>query len=379
MTYHAIGVITLINYDFLIIGAGLYGAVCAYELSNAGYECLVLEKRDEIGGNLRCETDKETGISIHKYGPHVFHTDSRELWDYMEQFDEFIPYNPEIIAYSQYSQYNLPFNLHTVYQIYGVISPEAAKKAIKNDSINYTNPSNLESYCLSTVGARIYKILIKEYTEKQWGKPCRELPAEIIKRLPVRLTYDNRYFSDRYSGVPSTDYNTIIEKMLENCSVCTGVDFLEDKTYWMRQARHTIFTGEIDRFYNYKLGHLEYRSLRFEKEIKNTDNYQGGAIRNYIDKQYPWTRIVEYKHFKNTPSERTVLVKEFPEKYTGENEPYYPVNDVKNNKLYENYLKLNKNPNLHFGGRLGLYQYNNMDKTVELARELSRKLIEMVG
>lgn len=354
------------KYDYLIVGAGLYGSIFAYEMNKKGKKCLVIDKRNHIGGNIYCENIK--GINVHKYGAHIFHTSNKEVWKYINQFCEFNNYINSPIANYKGEIYNLPFNMNTFNKLWGVVTPKEAKAKIEEQKKEFsiTESKNLEEQAISLIGKDIYEKLIKGYTEKQWGRKATELPAFIIKRLPVRFTYDNNYFNDRYQGIPIGGYTKIIEKMLDGIEVELNTNFFNDREYFENIAEKIVFTGMIDEFYNYKFGKLEYRSLRFETEILNEENYQGNAVVNYTEREISYTRIIEHKHFEFGKQEKTVITKEYPSEWKAGDEPYYPVNDEKNNKLYEKYRELaKKETNIIFGGRLGEYKYYDMDKVIE--------------
>ena len=356
------------QYDYLIVGAGLYGAVMAYELGRKGKQCLVIDRRDHIGGNIYCE-DVE-GIHVHKYGAHIFHTSDRKIWDYVNQFAEFNNYINSPVAVYGDELYNLPFNMNTFSKMWGIKTPDEAKAIIERQrkETGITEPKNLEEQALFLVGRDIYEKLVKGYTEKQWGRKCTELPAFIIKRLPCRFIYDNNYFNDRYQGIPVGGYTPIIEKMLEKADVRTGVDFFEFRKENPDIAEKIIFTGMIDEYFGYRLGALEYRSVRFETEILDCENYQGNAVVNYTDREVPYTRIIEHKHFEFGKQEKTVISREYSSEWKVGMEPYYPVNDGKNNELYARYRELaDKEKNVIFGGRLGNYKYYDMDKVIAAA------------
>lgn len=356
------------QYDYLIVGAGLYGAVFARELTKAGKTCLVIDKRDHIAGNIY--THEMEGIQVHQYGAHIFHTNNKEVWDYLNQFAVFNRYTNSPIANYKGEIYNMPFNMNTFNKMWGVITPaEAAAKIEEQRKANYTeNPRNLEEQAINLVGVDIYEKLIKGYTEKQWGRPCTELPAFIIKRLPVRLTYDNNYFNALYQGIPVGGYTAMVAKMLEGVEVRLGQDYLADKTSWDALADKVVYTGPIDAYFAYKLGVLEYRSVRFETEVLNETNYQGNAVVNYTDAKTPYTRVIEHKHFEFGTQENTVISREYSAEWKLGDEPYYPVNDEKNSALYAKYKELAAGEeNVIFGGRLGEYQYYDMDKVVEVA------------
>lgn len=365
------------KYDYLIVGAGLFGATFAYEMTNKGKKCLVIDRRNHIGGNLYCENINN--INIHKYGAHIFHTNSKKIWEYVNEFCDFNNYINSPVANYKGKLYNLPFNMNTFTKLWeDVITPEDAKKKIDSQKgeLNGQKPCNLEEQAISLVGRDIYEKLVKEYTEKQWGKSCVDLPAFIIKRLPVRFTFDNNYFNDRYQGIPIGGYNIIIEKMLENCDVELNVDYLKSKEKYDNLANKVLYTGAIDEYFNYILGKLEYRTLRFENEVlPNIDNYQGNAVVNYTSHEFPFTRIIEHKHFEFNDCAGTIITKEYPKTWELGDEAYYPVNDEKNNSLFAKYQELaKKDEKVVFGGRLGLYKYFDMDKIIELALELSKNI-----
>ena len=357
------------KYDYLIVGTGLYGATFAYEASKKGKKCLVIDRRKHIGGNIYCE--KINDINVHKYGAHIFHTSDKEIWDYVNQFVEFNNYINSPIANYKGEIYNLPFNMNTFSKLWGVVTPKEAQEKIEEQKAEYNivEPKNLEEQAISLVGKDIYLKLVKEYTEKQWGRDCKELPSFIIKRLPVRFTYDNNYFNDRYQGIPIGGYNIIIEKMLANADVELGVDYLKNNEKYNELADKILYTGMIDEFYGYKYGNLEWRSLKFENEIlENEDNYQGNAVVNYTSHDQKYTRIIEHKHFEFNKCKGTVITKEYPMNWKLGDEAYYPVNDDKNNKLFAKYQELaKKESNVIFGGRLGNYKYYDMDKVIRAA------------
>lgn len=357
------------KYDYLIVGAGLFGSTFAYEMSKKGYKCLVIDRRNHIGGNIYCENIN--GINVHKYGAHIFHTSNKEIWNYVNQFCEFNNYVNSPIANYKGELYNLPFNMNTFTKLWNdVVTPEDAARKIElqKAELNGKEPSNLEEQAISLVGRDIYEKLIKGYTEKQWGRDCKDLPSFIIKRLPVRFTFNNNYFNDRYQGIPIGGYNVIIEKMLENCDVELGVDYLKEKSKYNKMANKVLYTGMIDEYFDYKLGNLEYRTLKFENEVLSIDNYQGNAVINYTDSTVPYTRIIEHKHFEFTECKGTIITKEYPSEWKLGDEAFYPVNDLKNQELYQKYLELaSKEKNVIFGGRLGSYKYYDMDKVIEAA------------
>lgn len=352
------------RYDWVIVGSGLYGAVVANELKLRGKKVAVLEKRNHVGGN--CYTEEIDGINVHKYGAHIFRTSKREIWDYIQQFAEFNHFVNSPVANYKGKLYNLPFNMNTFYQMWGTITPQEVIMKIEEQRKEITGePKNLEEKAISLVGRDVYEILIKEYTEKQWGRKCADLPASILRRLPVRLTYDNNYFNDRYQGIPIGGYTKIIEKMLEGCDVFFSEDYLKNREKWDSVAEKILFTGPIDEFYCYKFGPLEYRSLRFEHERLVCENYQGVAVMNFTDRDTPYTRLIEHKHFEFGKQPSTVISKEYSFEWKPGIEPYYPVNDDKNQAKYQQYRDLAKvESKVVFGGRLGSYQYTDMQDTI---------------
>lgn len=355
-------------YDYLIVGAGLYGSIVAYEAAKRGKKVLVIEKRSHIAGNIY--TEKQEGINVHKYGAHIFHTSNKEVWEYMNQFSTFKPFINSPLAVYKDKVYNLPFNMNTFYQLWGTKTPDEAKAMINSQIKQHYKqfPANLEEQAINLVGIEIYETLIKGYTEKQWGRPCTSLPAFIIKRLPVRFTYDNNYFNDLYQGIPEGGYTTIIEKMLENVEVKLQTDYYENRSYFDSVAKKVVYTGPIDQFFDYALGVLGYRSLRFETEILDSENYQGNAVINYTDVSVPYTRIIEHKHFDSSYSNKTIITKEYPENWQLGKEAFYPINDEINNNILASYNELKKNyPNHYFGGRLADYKYYDMHIVVENA------------
>lgn len=363
------------KYDYLIVGAGLYGAVMAHELNRRGKRCLVIDKRDHIAGNIYCE-DIE-GIHVHKYGAHIFHTSDKKIWEYMNQFAEFNNYINSPIAVYKDELYNLPFNMNTFSKMWGIRTPQEAKSIIERQvkETGIVEPKNLEEQGLSLVGRDVFEKLVKGYTEKQWGRDCKDLPAFIIRRLPVRFTYDNNYFNDRYQGIPIGGYTVIVEKMLEGIEVRTNTDFFDFRKENPDIADKTIFTGMIDEYFNYCYGTLEYRSVRFETEVLDCENYQGNAVVNYTERNVPYTRIIEHKHFEFGQQEKTVISREYSSEWKVGMEPYYPVNDEKNNQLFRKYRELaEQEENVIFGGRLGDYKYYDMDKVVGAALEKSAEL-----
>lgn len=353
------------KYDYLIIGSGLFGSVFAHEATKRGKICLVIDKREHVGGNVFC--DQVEGINVHRYGAHIFHTNDKFIWDYVNSFVEFNRYTNSPLAYYKGALFNLPFNMNTFYQLWGVKTPEEAKEKIRTqvDSLNITTPANLEEQALSLVGPDIYEKLIKGYTEKQWGRPATELPAFIIKRLPVRFTYDNNYFNDKYQGIPIGGYNKLIDGLLHHVEIKTNTDYFLQREHWDSVAEHVIFTGKIDQFYDYRFGQLAYRSLRFEHQTLELENYQGNAVVNFCEKEVPYTRIIEHKHFEFGTQPKTVITKEFPEEWVTQKEPYYPINDSKNTSIYNQYKILaDDEAKVIFGGRLAEYKYYDMHQII---------------
>ena len=359
--------------NYLVVGAGLFGAVFAHEAAQRGHKVKVIEKRDHVAGNIY--TKEVHGIQVHQFGAHIFHTSKKEIWEYVNQFAEFNRYTNSPVANYNGEIYNLPFNMNTFNKLWGVVTPKEAMAKIEEQRavLNGKKPENLEEQAISLIGTDIYEKLIKGYTEKQWGRKATELPAFIIRRLPVRLTYDNNYFNDTYQGIPIGGYTQIVEKMLDhdNITVETGVDFFDRKEEYLKEYDKVVFTGMIDQFFDYKLGELEYRSLRFETEVLDEDNHQGNAVVNYTDAETPYTRIIEHKHFEFGKGEKgkTVITREYPADWKRGDEPYYPVNDSKNNSLYKKYQELasKETENVIFGGRLGQYRYYNMDQVIGAA------------
>ena len=362
-------------YDFLIVGTGLYGAVCAEQLIAKGYSVLIIDKRNNLAGNIY--TEKVEGINVHKYGAHIFHTSDEKVWNYINRFCTFNNYVNCPVANYKGEMYNLPFNMNTFYQLWKVRTPDEARRKIEEEKSKFPckNPTNLEEQAISLAGSTIYEKLIKGYTEKQWGKPCTELPAFIIKRVPLRFIFDNNYFNDRYQGIPIGGYTPIIEKMLKGADIKLGYDFNDHREELMKCAKNIIFTGPIDEFFEYELGALEYRSLRFETEVVDTPNYQGNAVINYTDRETPFTRLIEHKHFEfDTTSPKSVITREYSKTWTKGDEPYYPVNNERNSNLYKEYEEKAKNmKNVFFGGRLGLYLYLNMDQIIAKALDFCDK------
>ena len=361
-------------YDYLIVGAGLFGAIFAHEANKKRKKSLVIDKRSHIGGNIY--TENIEGINVHRYGAHIFHTSNKEVWEYIQEFAEFNRYTNSPVAVYKDELYNMPFNMNTFNKLWGVIKPEEAKAKIEAEKkeANITESKNLEEQAISLVGKTIYEKLVKGYTEKQWGRKCTELPSFIIKRLPVRYTYDNNYFNDLYQGIPIGGYTKIIKKMLDGIEVRLNCDFFIDRENLENLAKKIVFTGPIDKYYNYCYGELEYRSLRFETEILDIENYQGNAVVNYTEYEIPYTRIIEHKHFEYGTQRKTVITREYPDSWNKEKEAYYPINDDKNNQLYEKYEELSKSDSkIIFGGRLGQYKYFDMDKVIENALELVKE------
>lgn len=362
------------DIDYLIIGAGLSGSVVARELTDKGYKCVILEDRADVGGNIR---DKEiSGINVHLYGPHIFHTDSDEVWDYMNRFCKFNNFINSPIANYKGEIYNLPFNMNTFSKMWGVTTPEEAKRKIEEQRIPCENPKNLEEYVLNLVGTDIYEKLIKGYTEKQWGKPCKELDKSIIRRIPLRFTYNNNYFNAKYQGIPVDGYSRAVERLLEGVEVVTGYKCSCSSTKWLERAKNVVLTGAVDEYYNYCFGALEYRGLKFETEELNEENRQGNAVVNYTDARVPWTRIVEHKHFAGVKTPTTIITKEYPQKWEKGKDRYYPIEDEKNKALYQKYKELADRDGLITVGRLAEYKYYNMDSAIESALKVVRKICE---
>lgn len=363
------------KYDFLIVGAGFYGAVFAHEARKKGKKCLIIDKRNHIAGNVY--TKEIEGIQVHEYGAHIFHTSSRKIWNYINQFAEFNQYINSPVAVYKDELYNLPFNMNTFSKMWNIRTPQQAKDIIAHQiaKLNITVPQNLEEQALSLVGKDVYEKLIKGYTEKQWGRDCRELPTFIIKRLPLRFTYDNNYFNDRYQGIPIGGYTALVERMLKGIEVQLEVDYFSDKDRLDALAETIVYSGQIDRYFDYSLGILEYRMVKFEQEVLDCENYQGNAVVNYTERTVPYTRIIEHKHFEFGKQKKTVISKEYPSEWRKGEEPYYPINDMKNNELYENYRNMAlKEKNVIFGGRLGEYKYYDMDKVIERALEVAERI-----
>ncbi|MDL2231413.1 UDP-galactopyranose mutase [Porphyromonadaceae bacterium OttesenSCG-928-L07] len=363
------------KFDYLIIGAGLFGAVFAFHAREKGKKCLVIDKRNHIGGNLYCQNME--GINVHRYGAHIFHTDNKDIWNFVNRFVDFNRYINSPLAAFGGELYNLPFNMNTFYRLWKVKTPAEAKEKIENQRQKYdhiTEPANLEEQALKLCGEDIYRIFIKGYTEKQWGRDAKELPAFIIKRIPFRFTYDNNYFNDNYQGIPKGGYNILIQKLLENTEVRTDTDYFGNREYFDNLAKKIVFTGCIDEFFNYKYGPLDYRSLRFEHEILSVSDFQGNAVVNYNEREVPFTRIIEHKHFEFGQQSGTVITREYPQEFCKGDEPYYPVNDQKNTAIYKQYATdAEKLEQVIFGGRLAQYAYFDMDDTIEAAMLMASK------
>ena len=362
------------KYNYLIVGAGLFGSTFAYEAAKKGKKCLVIDKRPHIAGNIY--TENIEGINVHKYGAHIFHTSDKEIWDYVNQFAEFNRYTNSPVARYKNEVYNLPFNMNTFNKLWGVFTPQEAQAKIAEElaDVKIQEPKNLEEQAIKLVGKTIYQKLVKGYTEKQWGMKATELPPFIIKRLPVRFTYDNNYFNDAYQGIPIGGYTQIVEKMLADCEVRLDCDFFENRQELENLADKIIFTGPIDKYYDYRFGQLEYRSVRFETEILDTDNFQGNAVVNYTEYEVPYTRIIEHKHFEFGKQPKTIISREYSDKWTIEKEPYYPINNDANNALYQKYAQLASAENkVIFGGRLGQYKYYDMHVVIAEALKLCKQ------
>lgn len=362
------------RYDYLIVGAGLYGAVFARELTQRGKSCLVIDRRNHVAGNIY--TEKMAGINVHKYGAHIFHTSDREVWEYVNQFAEFNNYVNSPLAVYRDELYNLPFNMNTFSKMWGIRTPKEARQMIERQvaELGITEPQNLEEQALSLVGTDVYTKLIKGYTEKQWGRDCRELPAFIIRRLPCRFTYDNNYFNDRWQGIPIGGYTQMVEKMLEGADVLLQTDYFDLIREQPEIAHTVVYTGCIDEFFGYRLGALKYRSVRFETEELPEENYQGNAVVNYTDREVPYTRVIEHKHFEFGKQPTTVISREYSAEWKPGLEPYYPVNDAENSALYAQYQQLAaQQENVIFGGRLGQYRYYDMDKVIRAAMDEVKK------
>ena len=369
------------HYDFIFIGAGLFNATIVSKALKKGKKCLVIDKRNHIAGNIY--TEETRGINVHKYGAHIFHTDEKEIWNLVQEFAEFNNYINSPIANFNGKLYNLPFNMNTFHQIWSdVITPDDAKNRIESQAkamkmaLNGNEPKNLEEQAISLIGKDIYEILIKGYTQKQWGRKCTELPASIIKRLPVRFTFDNNDFNDRYQGIPIGGYTKMVEKMFEGSEILLNTDFFDGKEKWLNLADKVVFTGMIDEFFEYKFGELEYRSLKFESEVLECENYQGNAVVNYTDDKTPFTRIIEHKHFEFGTQPKTIITREYPKTWSKGDEPYYAVNDDKNSALYQKYKALADTQNkVIFGGRLGMYRYFDMDDTIMAALKVADEIL----
>ena len=364
------------EYDYLVVGSGLYGAVFARQATDAGKKVLVVDRRPNVGGNVY--TEEIEGINVHKYGAHIFHTNDKRVWEYVNRFAEFNRFTNSPVANYKGEIYSLPFNMYTFNKMWGVVTPEEAQEKIDEQKKEVTGvPQNLEEQAISLVGRDIYEKLVKGYTEKQWGRPCTELPPFIIKRLPVRMTYDNNYFNATYQGIPVGGYTAMVTQMLEGIEVWTGVDYLENREVLNSLADHVVYTGAIDEYFEFCEGALEYRSVRFETEVIDKPTFQGNAAVNYTDSETPWTRIIEHKWFEFGTQPKTVISREYSSEWKPGDEPYYPVNNEKNNKLYEKYKKLAaKEENVTFGGRLGEYKYYDMDAVIAAALRKSDELLK---
>lgn len=360
------------RYDYLIVGSGLFGAVFAQQARKAGKTVLVLERRDHIAGNIY--TEKVEDIDVHRYGAHIFHTSDKKVWDYINSFAEFNGFINSPVAKYHDEMYNLPFNMNTFSKMFGISTPREAQERIARERAEITGePRNLEEQAISLVGRTVYTKLIKGYTEKQWGRSCGDLPSFIIKRIPVRYLYDNNYFNDRYQGIPVDGYTALVERLLEGCDVKLNTDFLEDRLHWRSMADHCVYTGPVDAYFDDCYGKLEYRSLRFETEVLDEENHQGVAVVNYTDRETPYTRVIEHKHFNFGTQPKTVVTREYPTEWETGMEPYYPVNDEKNSTLYRRYEQLALEEDTLFGGRLAQYKYYDMDDTVAAALELAER------
>lgn len=357
-------------YDYLIVGSGIYGCVFAHEAQKRGFKCLLIEKRPHIGGNSR--TDNIEGINVHTYGAHIFHTKNKEVWEYVNKFADFNSYTHTVLANYNGEIFNLPFNLNTFNKFWGLTKPEEVKYKIEKETGNIIVPNNLEEQAISLVGKELYSKLIKEYTEKQWGRDCKELPSFIIKRIPLRFSYNNKYFDDPYQGIPIGGYTNIFNKLVENVEVMTDTDYFKNREYFDKIAKNIVYTGPIDKYYDYCFGKLQYRSLEFETKVLNMPNYQGASVMNFTSKNEQYTRIIEHKHFECLTNDAiyknpiTVITKEYPRQFNGENDAFYPINDEINNRIYNQYKELSKKTNnIIFGGRLTEYKYYNMDQVFE--------------
>ncbi|GIM59044.1 UDP-galactopyranose mutase [Capnocytophaga canimorsus] len=363
------------KYDYLIVGSGLFGSTFAHEITKKGKKCLVIERRNHIGGNIY--TENVEGINVHKYGAHIFHTSNKKVWDYVNSFVEFNRYTNSPIANYRGELYNLPFNMNTFYQLWGVKTPQEAQTKIEEQKAIYKHivePKNLEEQALILGGKDIYEKLIKGYTEKQWGRPATEIPAFIIRRLPFRFIFDNNYFNDTYQGIPNGGYTLLIEKMLEGIEVKLNTDYFDNREHWYSIAEKVVYTGKIDEFFDYQFGTLDYRSLHFETEVLDTPNYQGNAVVNYTEKEIPYTRIIEHKHFEFGTQPKTIITREYPQDISEDKEAYYPINDDKNQEIYQKYKVLaDRLPDVIFGGRLAEYKYYDMNQVVEKALEVVEK------
>jgi UDP-galactopyranose mutase len=364
----------------LIVGAGLYGSVCAYELGMAGHECHVIDKRDHVGGNIYTKFCPEAQCHEHIYGAHIFHTNSEKIWKYINQFSDFNHYVNRVKVKYANNIYSFPINLFTLYQIYGVQNPEAAKKCLENDLITNENPQNMEEYCLNIIGRKLYSIFIEGYTHKQWDRHPKQLPSDIIKRIPIRLNFDDNYFNDKYQGIPVGGYTRIIEKMLSKAFVELNTDYFKKDRMYLNDFDHVIFSGSVDEYFNYKYGVLEYRSLKFERQIISINDFQGAAVINYTDKKIPWTRIIEHKHFDmNLSANKTVIYKEYPDEWAPGKMQFYPIVDHKNKLLFKQYQnEMLQLSNVSFGGRLGDFQYYDMHQVIGAALHFTSEFLNQV-
>lgn len=361
------------KYDFLIVGCGLYGSVFAREMTDKGYSCLIIDKRDHPFGN--CYTKKQEGINVHVYGPHIFHTNNEDIWNYVNKYIKFNNYINRPKVFYNDKIYSFPINLFTLYQIWNVKTPQEAKARIDKERLDIKNPTNLEEWILSQLGEEIYRIFFYGYTLKQWNKHPSELPSDIIKRLPIRLNYDDNYFLDKYQGIPIGGYTEMLSNITDGIDIILNQDYFNNQDYWNNKAKNILYTGHIDKYFNYEFGKLEYRSLKFEHQILEYNDYQGNAIINYTDESVPFTRIIEHKHFEFNNSEKTIITKEYPQNFSENNDPYYPINNDLNNHIYSKYKNLSKNlHNVYFGGRLAEYKYYDMHQVIAAALKLSNKI-----
>ena len=361
------------HYDYLIVGSGLFGASFARQMTDAGKKCIVIDRRPQLGGNVYCEN--VGGIDVHKYGAHIFHTENEKVWEFVNRYAKFLPYVHRVSARNGENTYSMPFNMYTFEQMWGVTTADSAKKIIEEQREGITDPQNLEEQAISLVGRELYETLVKHYTEKQWGRDCRSLPASIIKRLPLRFEYDDRYFTDAYQGIPEDGYNALIERLLDGIVAIPDMSYQKLISAFPDIADKIIYTGSIDGFFDYSLGHLEYRGLRFEEEDLPQEDFQGQAVVNYCDSENQFTRIIEHKYFTNKECNHTVITREYPQEWVPGREAYYPINDSRNEELYQKYLAMatEEAPNVIFGGRLGSYRYYDMDDAIAAALELAER------